>query len=130
MNPSPWKWLEIGVLRAIHEAQLVEHGGGAGLRDFALLESTLARPRQLADQGTPDHAELAAAYGYGIALNAPFIHGNKRLALVAVELFLALNDYGLRADDADCALVMLAVAANQLEEAAFAEWLRRHTIRR
>jgi death-on-curing protein len=75
----------------------------------------------------PDAADLAAAYGYGIAHNHPFIDGNKRTAFVATELFLALNGIELTAGDADCVATMLAVAAGQMDETTFARWLREHS---
>lgn len=124
---EPWVWIDAAVIRAVHEEQLAEHGGAIGLRDENLLGSALARPEQLAAYGQPDAAELAAAYGFGLARNHPFIDGNKRTAFVAVELFLALNGLRLDADDADCVLTLLAVAAGDLDEAAFAAWIRTHT---
>jgi death-on-curing protein len=122
-----WIWLDAAVLRAVHEEQLLEHGGAAGTRDAGLFESALARPRHVATYGEPDAAGLAAAYGFGIARNHPFIDGNKRTAFVAVELFLALNGRELRASDEDCVLTMLKLAAGDLSEEAFADWLRVHT---
>jgi death on curing protein len=121
-----WRWIASDVLYAVHEEQLAEHGGLAGLRDANALESAVARPEQLAHYGTPDIAELAAAYGFGIARNHPFSDGNKRTAFVAVELFLALNGYALTADDSDCILTMLSLAAGHMEEAVFAQWIRTH----
>jgi len=121
-----WRWIDRAVLIAVHEMQLAEHGGGAGLRDAALLESALARPLNLASYGEPDAAALAAAYGYGIARNHAFIDGNKRTALVAAELFLRLNGWQLVVTDADCVLTMLAVATGELTEIEFADWLRAH----
>ena len=126
----PWVWLDPKVMLAVHEEQLAEHGGASGTRDMGLFESALARPVNLAHYGVPDIADLAASYGCGIARNHPFIDGNKRTAFVAVELFLLLNDQELSADDADCVLTMLAVAAGTLDEAAFARWIRDHTQRR
>jgi death-on-curing protein len=125
-----WIWLEPTVVVAIHEAQIAEHGGSAGTRDAGLLESALARPRNLVAYGAPDHAGLAAAYGCGIARNHPFVDGNKRSAFVAVELFLALNGYRLVADDSDCVMTMLAVAAGDIDETKFAGWIRAHAQRR
>jgi death-on-curing protein len=122
-----WVWLDSKVLLAVHEEQLAEHGGAPGTRDLGLFESALARPRNLALYGQPDIADLAAAYGCGIARNHPFIDGNKRTAFVAVELFLLLNEQELVANDANCVLTMLAVAAGSLDEAAFATWLRAHS---
>ncbi len=123
---EPWAWIEPAVIRAVHEEQLAEHGGGLGTRDTGLLESALARPMQLAAYGSPDVAALAAAYGYGLAKNHPFIDGNKRTAFVAVELFLLLNGWELNATDGECVLTMLAVAAGTMEEAAYADWIRGH----
>ena len=122
-----WIWLEPEVVVAIHEAQLAEHGGGLGIRDPGLLQSALGRPANLAAYGTPDAADLAAAYGYGISRNHAFIDGNKRTGFVTAELFLHLNGFALEASDADCVMTMLAVAAGELPEADFAAWLRRHT---
>lgn len=123
---SAWVWIDAQVLRAVHEEQLVEHGGAAGVRDDGLFESAVMRPQQLAHYGSPDVADLAAAHGYGLARNHPFIDGNKRTAFVAVELFLAINGWTLVADDAACVLTMLAVASGTLDEAALAGWIRSH----
>jgi death-on-curing protein len=125
-----WIWIDPTVVLAIHEEQLAEHGGSPGVRDVGLLESALARPMNLAAYGEPDVAELAASYGFGIARNHPFVDGNKRTAFVSVELFLRLNGYRLSADDSACVLTMLAVAAGEMDEANFADWLRRHCVRR
>ena len=127
---TTWKWLDQAVLIAVHEMQLAEHGGGAGLRDLGLLESALARPLNLAAYGEPDACALAAAYGCDIARNHAFIDGNKRTAFVAVELFLRLNGWRLAASDADCVLKMLAVATGELTETDFATWLRAHAVTR
>ena len=120
-------WIEESVVWAIHEAQLAEHGGSVGVRDAGLLASAMGRPINLAAYGTPDVAACAAAYGYGIARNHPFIDGNKRTAFVCTELFLMLNGANLTADDANCVATMLALAAGDLAEADFAAWLRSYT---
>ena len=121
-----WIWLDAQVMRAVHEEQLAEHGGGSGVRDEGLFDSAMNRPLNLAAYGEPDAAALAAAYGFGLARNHPFVDGNKRTAFVAVELFLFLNGWALQADDAECVLTMLALAAGDLPEDAFADWLRQH----
>ena len=121
-----WNWIEQAVILAIHEEQLAEHGGATGIHDSGLLASALARPRNLADYANPDAADLAASYAFGIARNPPFIHGNKRMALVTAELFLALNGQTLDAKNSDCVTHMLALAAGDLDEASFAAWLRPH----
>lgn len=125
-----WVWIDAAVLRAVHEEQLVEHGGAPGVRDIGLFESALARPRHLAMYGEPDLADLAAAYGYGLARNHPFVDGNKRTAFVAIELCLLLNGQQLVADDAACVLTTLALAAGGLTEDELAAWLRRHMMAR
>lgn len=125
MNAS-WVWLDPQVLLAVHDEQLAEHGGAAGVRDRGLFESALARPQQQACYGEPDVCALAAACGCLLARNHPFVDGNKRTAFVAVELFLLLNGMALRADDGDCVLTMLALAEGSLGKDAFADWLRRH----
>ena len=127
---SEWVWLNRAVIIAIHELQLAEHGGGTGVRDAGLLDSALGKPQQLNNYGEPppDAAALAASYGYGISRNHPFIDGNKRTGYVAAELFLRLNGWRLTADDASCVVTMLAVAAGDITEEAFAAWLRAHAV--
>src|SRR5690606_27266478 len=98
-----------------------------GVRDAGLLTSALARPRNAASYGPPDVADLAASYAHGLAKNHPFIDGNKRTAFVALELFLELNGHRLEADDVQCVLTMLAMAAGEIDEAVFAAWVREHT---
>ncbi len=124
---SDWVWIRRDVIIAIHEMQLAEHGGLAGTRDAGLLDSALGRPQHLAAYGQPDAAALAAAYGWGISRNHPFIDGNKRTGFVAAELFLQLNGHELTASDGDCVVTMLSVAAGELSEDDFAAWLRRHS---
>ena len=125
-----WAWIDPTVILAVHEEQLAEHGGAAGVRDAGLLESALSRPRNLAHYGAPDMCELAASYAFALAKNHPVIGGNKRTAFVATELFLLLNGWRLTAPDADCVMVMLSLAAGEIGEAPFAQWLRAHLQRR
>lgn len=125
-----WVWVARSVVIALHDEQLAEHGGGAGLRDEGLLDSVLARPRNLLAYSAPDIIELAAAYAYGIAKNHPFVDGNKRTAAIVMELFLDLNDHTLTADDASLVTTILSLADGSLSEAALAGWLRANTKRR
>lgn len=127
---SGWRWIDKRALLLLHDESLAEHGGATGLRDEGLLESALARPQHLESYGKPDLADLAAAYGVGLAKNHPFIDGNKRAAFLAVGVFLALNGQCLVASQAEATLTMLGVASGQIEEAAFAEWIRTHTKQR
>jgi death on curing protein len=121
-----WRWVDRKALTLLRNESLAEHGGSTGLRDEGLLESALARARNLVAHGKPDFADLAAAYGVGIAKNRPFVDGNKRAAFLAGGVFLALNGYRLRATQADATLTMLAVAAGEMNEKAFAAWIRTH----
>lgn len=124
MPPEDWVWISVDVALAAHAEQLAEHGGGAGVRDQALLESAMARPRNLAAYGEPDAAALAAAYAYGIARNHPFVDGNKRTAAVVSETFLVMNGYRLAASDAELVVAFIALAGGELSEDEMAEWFR------
>ena len=84
-------WLNLSIVLDAHSEQLAIFGGGDGLRDRGLLESALARPENKWAYGETDLARLAAAYGYGISRNHPFIDGNKRTAFTAIVMFLGLN---------------------------------------
>lgn len=119
-----WRWVDKDCLVLLHDESLAEHGGVAGLRDEGLLESALARPRNLAAYGAPDWAELATAYAVGLAKNHAFVDGNKSAAFLAVGLFLHLNGWRLIASQPDATLTMLRLAASEIDEAEFAAWLR------
>ena len=121
-----WNWVNRQVLLLLHDESLAEHGGAAGLRDEGLLDSALARPLNLALYTEPDVAGLAAAYGVGVAKNHPFVDGNKRAAFLAVGMFLAVNGYRLHATQVDATLTVLAVAAGEMDEATFAQWIHQH----
>jgi death-on-curing protein len=123
---NSWKWINHQVLLLLHDESLAEHGGASGLRDQGLLESALARPVNLALYEAPDVADLAAAYGVGLAKNHAFVDGNKRAAFLTVGLFLALNGCRLRATQADATLIMLSVASGDLPEVGFASWILRN----
>ena len=121
-------WITRPLAIAIHERQLAEHGGGTGVRDEGLLDSTLARPQQLHAYGEPppDLAALAASLAHGLARNHVFVDGNKRTAHVCYRVFLALNDAELDAGEEEKYVQMVALAEGSLSEAGFADWLRRH----
>lgn len=119
-----WRWVGADVAFAIHDRQLAEHGGLDGVRDRGAVESALARPQNLAAYGTPDVADLAAAYAYGIARNHGFADGNKRTAWVVARLFIADNDCTLKFDPLDAIRTMEGVAAGAVDEAQPAQWFR------
>lgn len=121
-----WVWIDAAVIVAMHDMQIAEHGGGEGLREAGLLESALARPMNLAAYGTPDAAQLAASYGYGIARNHPFVDGNKRMAFIATKLFLRLNGWDFVAGDVEHVGTMLRLADGSFSEEDFAAWIRAH----
>lgn len=119
-----WIWIETPVAEAVHDRQLAEHGGPAGVRDRGALESALARACNLAAYGEPEAAELAAAYAFGIARNHAFVDGNKRTAWVLARLFLKLNDIGFTFEREDAIAVMLRLAAGEIGEEELAAWFR------
>lgn len=122
-----WQWIAREAVLSIHARQIAEHGGGSGIRDTNLLESALSRPLNLAAYSEPDVFELAAAYGYGIARNHPFIDGNKRTAYVLTRLFLALHNIDLSAEPENKVKTFESLAAGDISEDALAEWLRAHS---
>jgi death-on-curing protein len=121
-------WVDKKLVQAIHDRQVAEHGGSAGVRDDNLLESALARPQQLYAYGDPppDLADLAASLAYGLSRNHPFIDGNKRTAYVACRTFLELNDATLVATAEEKYMSILALAEGKLAVEEFAAWLREH----
>ena len=121
-----WKWIDPGVVLAIHDQQIAEHGGTDGIRDMGLIESALARPKNHATYSAPDVFDLAAEYSYGIARNHGFIDGNKRTAYVVTLLFLALNDHDLTAPAVERVLIFEKLGKGGLAPDEFAGWLRRH----
>ena len=123
------EWLSKDLMLAVHDEQLAEHGGGIGVRDAGLLESALERPRnRFAYDPAVDLPTLAAAYAFGLARNHPFVDGNKRSAFVAAEVFLELNGMTVTANDEACVLTMVRLAAGEMEESAYAEWLRANSV--
>ena len=118
-------WIEERDALALHDRLLALHGGAAGVRDTALLQSALARPRQVAAYArTPGIIDMAAAYTAGIVRNHPFIDGNKRTGFVVGVLFLELNGYRFTASEEDAAQAVLGLAAGTLDEQSYAAFLR------
>jgi death-on-curing protein len=117
-------WLPVVLVIAIHDRQLREFGGPAGIRDHGALESALGRARNLwVDEGG-DLAALAAAYAFGIARNHPFVDGNKRTALLSIVAFLGLNEVDFVADEAEAAVIIRDLAAAQVDQTNLARWIR------
>jgi death-on-curing protein len=119
------RWVDRLVVEAVQFDLVREHGGMPRLRDAHGLDATLARARQrLTYVPDADLAELAAAYGHGLATSHPFHDGNKRIAFVTMAVFLELNGVELAATEAEVVTVMLALAAGELDENGLAAWLR------
>ena len=124
------RWIDQRALLLLHSTSLAEHGGLEGVRDEGLLESALNRARNKFTYKVGfDIFDLAAAYGFGLARNPPFHDGNKRTSFLAVGLFLAINGYRLVADQMDAIQTILSLAAGQLTEKLFADWIRAHAMR-
>lgn len=122
------RWLDRRAILLLHAEALAAHGGISGLRDPALLDSALARPvNQYLYNPAADLAQLAAAYGFGLAKNHPFADGNKRIAFIATALFVRSNGYRLISEPIDEIRTMLSLAAGELSEEELASWLRTHT---
>lgn len=123
-----WRWLLEGVVIALHDEQLAEHGGGVGIRDAGLLSSSLARPRNQAVYGDPSVFGLAAAYAYGIVRNHPFVDGNKRTGFLAAYVFLDMNGWELMAPEGEAVAAVLALAAGEMQESGFSDWLKTNSV--
>lgn len=117
------EWLTEQLVTSLHGELLAEHGGATGLRDEGLLASALARPRKKHNYENPSLIELAAAYAYGICSNHPFVDGNKRVALAAVDVFLILNGRELVAPEAEAVVMIRDLAAGEIGEAEIADWI-------
>jgi death-on-curing protein len=121
------EWLELDIVLDFHAEQLALFGGPDGIRDLGLLQSALARPVNKFAYGETSLAALAAAYGFGIAQNHPFIDGNKRTALTSVIVFLGLNGLWLDAPQEEMTAVILSLAAGEITEDVLARWIADHT---
>jgi death-on-curing protein len=117
------EWLTADLVLAIHDEQLREFGGPAGIRDMGALESALGRARNRWAYEGGDLPRLAAAYGFGIARNHPFVDGNKRAALLAIITFLGLNDVEFTASEAEAVVMIRDLAAGVIDENVLARWI-------
>lgn len=118
-------WMEREEVLVVHDLQLAEHGGAEGIRDEGLLDSALARPKNLlAYSGKAvSLTQMAAAYAYGIAANHPFVDGNKRTALVVSLTFLDLNGIEISATQEDIYMMFWLLAQAKVSEQELAAWL-------
>ena len=123
-------WLTREECLALHEMMLSQYGGMAGVRDENLLESALAKPKQLFNYSKPSSADLAASYAVGIVKNHPFLDGNKRTGFMLGVGFLERNGLEFYGTEAEAALYTLALAAGEMTEAAYAAWLETNSQRK
>ena len=112
------------MLIAIHDEELAIHGGSPGIRDMAVLESAINRPRNKWAYESSELPELAAAYGYGISRNHPFVDGNKRTSLLALYTFLGINGVEFVVSEDMAAAMMISLAAGEVSEESLARWMR------
>ena len=117
-------WLLSEAVVVVQEMQIDRFGGSGGLRDAGLLESALARPvnKQAYDEEATVF-DLAAAYGFGLARNHPFVDGNKRIAFATMAMFLSENGYELAPDRMDALQTIMKLAAGDIEEDELARWV-------
>lgn len=118
------EWLDVDIMLDVHAEQLALFGGPDGVRDLGLLESALARPVNKYAYGETDLAALAAAYGFGVAKNHPFVDGNKRAAFAAIIVFLGLNGIDFVVPPENATAMILSLAAGEVSEASLARWIR------
>ena len=124
-----WQWISKDEVVAIHRKQIERYGGLSGIRDEGLLESAIARPRNLfAYESVDNPITLAAAYAFGLARNHPFADGNKRSAFVVSVLFLDLCGLAVETSQKNVIDTVLALASGNLTEEEFADWLRGVTV--
>ena len=117
-------WISTEVILAVQEELLARFGGLAGLRDEGLLDSALNRPQHLFFYEKVTLFDLAAAYALGIVKNHPFLDGNKRIGFMAAYIFLGANGQNLTAPEEEVVLRTLALAAGEIDQAAYAIWLK------
>lgn len=119
-------WISRDTLVAIHDTLIEEFGGISGVRDENFLGAVISRPRLLYTRGEDDPCVIAAAYSLAIARNTPFIDGNRRTAFMAAYVFLRTNGHELIAENMQSAEIMMDLAAGEMNEGEFAQWLREH----
>ncbi|MDA1193899.1 MAG: type II toxin-antitoxin system death-on-curing family toxin [Planctomycetota bacterium] len=124
------RWLTREIVIVLHGELIAEHGGASGLRDEGALESALARPQQQHHYEASDVLALAARYAFGLCSNHPFVDGNKRLALSALDVFLRLNGWELSGSEVDTTATIVELASGQLSEADLAAWIRKNALKK
>jgi death-on-curing protein len=117
------------IVSTIHADLLQRYGGRPGLRDPGLLDSALAQPKVTVG-GKFVHKSLfdkAAAYGFHVCKNHPFVDGNKRVAFVLMDIFLQKNGWEIIANEEEAYSMMMSLASGKLSKAQLSRWLKEHT---
>jgi death on curing protein len=117
-------WITYEQAIAIHSRQLRRFGGAPGLRDEGMLRSALERPINKWHYEQAELAELAAAYAFGLAKNHAFVDGNKRVAFLAMMVFLRTNGVRFAPDPAHATKIIMALAAGEVSEVSLTRWIR------
>ena len=124
-----FKWLNKQIVLAIHNQQIVEHGGRPGLPNPGLLESSLASPLNIYNyEENPSVFDLAAAYGFSLVKNHAFFDGNKRVAFMSMFVFLKINGFLLEAPEEEATLFMLRLAESNESQESLTQWLEKFSI--
>jgi death-on-curing protein len=122
-------FLELDAVLYLHDQSIREWGGYHGLRDEALLDSALNRPRdRFAYEPDASLTRLGAAYAFGIAKNHAFLDGNKRTAWACCVLFLKINGVNLAVPAVEVVETMVALAEGRVSEEDFCAWLEHHQV--
>jgi death-on-curing protein len=122
--PNKYHWIPKDRVISWHRTLLEIYGGPEGLRDEGLLESALARPKNLLVYEKPSLFDLGASYGYGLINNHPFVDGNKRIGFAVMTAFLKANGSALDVSERQATEFTFDVAAGDRNENELAEWLR------
>ena len=122
-------WLLRETIIVLHEQLLASFGGAVGIRDQGLLDSALARPENRFTYGKATIFDLAAAYAFGLIKNHAFVDGNKRIGFAAAVVFLEANGYRFQAGEADAVVRTLALAASEMTESDYSDWMKANSRR-
>ena len=116
----------------LHQRVIEETGGAIGIRDQGILESALAQPLMsyAGQELYPTLIEKVAALGFSLINNHPFVDGNKRIGHATMEVTLLMNGFEIQADVDTQEVVILAVAASEMDRQSFLEWLHNHVVQR
>lgn len=120
-------WHDRAFALALHDLMLAKHGGASGVRDEGMLESALGKPLNHYQYGSPTIEELAASYAAGVVRNHPFVDGNKRTGFMLAAVFLETNGRRFTASEELVVIMTRQLASDELDEAGYAQFLKKHS---